>query len=73
MFALDFIFWTFNLDDGKTERGKILPVFALGLFDAVKFTETMVTFTETMVKVIELATAALRTNIVTFRVDLLHS
>ena len=29
---------------GKTGRGKILPAFALGLFDAVKFTETMVTF-----------------------------
>ena len=46
-----------------------MPAFALGLFDAVKCTETMVTVTETMVKFIELEMAALQTNIVTFPHD----
>ena len=57
---------------GKREKGKFYQRPHLD-FDAVKFTETMVTFTETMVKFIEPATAALQTNIVTFRVDLLYS
>ena len=73
MSALDFIFWTFNHDDGLNGKRENFTSVRTWTFDADKFTETMVTFTETMVKFIEPATAALQTNIVTFYVDLLHS